>query len=479
MRRAGGFVTGVVVAGALALAAPAAALPPIKHVFVIVLENKGFSDTFGNNSAAPYLSRTLVSQGGFVPNYWGIGHESLDNYIAMISGQAPNSVTQADAPLYSDMMPGTMGSDGQAIGQGSVYPTSVKTVADQLRAAGRTWKGYMEDMGNAPTQPKTCRHPPVGSQDTTQSARQGDQYAMRHNPFVYFHSIIDDQAGCDANDVPLDRLPGDLGSVGSTPNFAFIVPNLCNDGHDKSCVDGRTGGLVAADAFLRQWVPRITGSAAFQEAGLLLILFDEAPAPPDSGTADGSACPAPCQSPAGPNTINPAGPIPGAGGGQTGAVALSPYIRPGTIDATPYNHYSFLRSVEDLLGLGHLGYAGLAGQTAFGERLYTGTPGSSVGPTSCSARSLPVARRGRLPRGSVIRTALVRHPPRRLPVVDLRFTRPAALSLVARIGTRRRRIGPRRTPGCRFYRLRLPYRHGALAIAASVNRASERRTLRW
>ncbi|MDQ6915533.1 MAG: alkaline phosphatase family protein, partial [Actinomycetota bacterium] len=388
MRQAWRWLLGVAAAlGALAgpAAAPAVALPPIKHVFVIVLENKAYSESFSNTSPAPYLSRTLVDQGAFIPNYYGIAHESLPNYVAMVSGQAANAETQADAQFYTEFAPGTPAPDGQVTGQGAVYPATVKTIADQLRAGGLTWKGYMEDMGNSATEPKTCRHPAIGAQDKTQTARVGDQYAARHNPFVYFHSIIDDQAGCDANDVPLDRLPGDLASAAQTPNFAFITPNLCNDGHDKSCVDGRPGGLVAADAFLRTWVPQILGSPAFKQDGLLLVLFDEAPAPPDSGPADARACPSPCQSPPGPNTINPGGPIVGAGGGLVGGVALSPYIRPGTIDATPYNHYSFLRSVEDLFGLGHLGYAGLAGQTAFGSGLYTGTPGTPVGPTPCAA----------------------------------------------------------------------------------------------
>ena len=453
-------------------ASPAAGLPPVRHVFVIVLENKAYSDTFANTSPAPYLSRTLVDQGAFVPNYWGIGHESLDNYIAMVSGQAPNGVTQADAPLYTEMAPGTPGADGQAIGQGSVYPASVKTIADQLLGAGRTWKGYMEDMGT------TCRHPAVGSPDNTQSARQGDQYAMRHNPFVYFHSIID-SAACNAGDVPLDRLPGDLGSAASTPNFAFVTPNLCDDGHDRTCVDGRQGGLPAADAFLRHWVPLITGSAAFKQDGLLLVIFDEAPAPPDSGPSDASACPAPCQSPAGPNTVNPGGPIAGPGGGLVGAVALSPYIRPGTITARPYNHYSLLRSVEDLFGLGHLGYAGLSGQTAFGSDLYTGT-GPAVGPTPCSAGSLPVARRGRLPRGSVLaRARVIRRRGRRAPLLELRFRRAASLSVASRAGRRSRRVGPRRARACATYRFGLRFRHGTASIRAGVGRVSERRTVRF
>ena len=80
------------VAAAFAACAPAsaAALPPIHHVFVIVLENENGSTTFGTPPPAPYLATTMVAEGAYLPNYYGVGHASLDNYIAMISGQAPN-----------------------------------------------------------------------------------------------------------------------------------------------------------------------------------------------------------------------------------------------------------------------------------------------------------------------------------------------------------------------------------------------------
>src|SRR3954451_9981400 len=236
--------------GALGAAPAVAAPPPIRHVFVIVLENKGFSETFGAGSQAPYLSRQLTGQGQLLTQYYGTAHQSLANYVAMVSGQAPNSQTQSDCQIYTDVTPGTAGADGQAIGQGCVYPGWVKTVADQLGAKGLTWKGYMEDMGTS------CRHPAFGQRDDTQIARVGDQYAARHNPFVYFHSLLDSGA-CAANDVPLDQLPTDLGAAATTPSYAFVTPNLCHDGHDSPCVDGEPGGLQSADAFLRTWVPRI------------------------------------------------------------------------------------------------------------------------------------------------------------------------------------------------------------------------------
>jgi hypothetical protein len=97
-----------------------AALPSVRHVFVIVLENESASTTFGPGSPAPYLSQTLRSQGAYLPNYFGTGHQSNDNYISMISGQAPNAENQADCQNFDDLQPGTIGSYGQAAGEGCI-----------------------------------------------------------------------------------------------------------------------------------------------------------------------------------------------------------------------------------------------------------------------------------------------------------------------------------------------------------------------
>jgi hypothetical protein len=342
-----------------------AAAPPVKHVFVILLENENADTTFGANSKAPYLARTLPAQGQFMPNFYAVTHLSLGNYIALVSGQGSNIETQADCNVYSEFTPGTIGADGQAIGQGCVYPTTVKTVADQLSAKGLTWKGYMEDMGNTPAEGTTCRHPALGQQDHTQTAEAGDQYAARHNPFVYFHSIIDSPS-CAQNDVPLDRAPADLRSASTTGNFTFITPDLCSDGHDEPCVDGRPGGLVSADAFLREWIPRIQASPAYRQGGMIVVAFDEAEAGP-GGDADSTAC---CGQPQFPNTPNNGGPTPGQGGGRTGAVVLSPFVKPGSTNQTAYNHFSLLRSVEDIFGVEHLGYAARAGLKAFGPEVF-------------------------------------------------------------------------------------------------------------
>ena len=197
----------------LALAAPGgtgaslASTPPVRHVFIVMLENENAATTFAPDSPAPYLSKTLRSKGAFLPNYYGVTHLSLGNYIALVSGQGSNPQTQADCQVFNEFVPVGTGSHGQALGQGCVYPSSVRTVANQLTAHRLTWKGYMEDMGNDPARESaTCGHPPLGAPDPTQNAEVGDQYAARHNPFVYFHSIIDTPA-CAQKDVPLSRLP--------------------------------------------------------------------------------------------------------------------------------------------------------------------------------------------------------------------------------------------------------------------------------
>ena len=159
---------------------------PVKpgHVFIIVLENQGYHVTFGAASPATYL-KGLAGLGALLSNYYGIGHFSLDNYLAMISGQAVNPVTQSDCGSFVEFNQTGTSADGQAIGTGCVYPATVRTIADQLADKGLAWKAYMEDMGNIPTRESaTCGHPAIGAPDPAHRAVVGDQYATRHNPFV-------------------------------------------------------------------------------------------------------------------------------------------------------------------------------------------------------------------------------------------------------------------------------------------------------
>ena len=345
--------------------------PRIGHVFVIVLENENFSTTFGPGSPATFLNDTLRKGGAFLTQYYGTGHFSLDNYISMVSGQAPDSATQQDCSVYSEFRQTGTAAFDQAIGNGCIYPERVRTVANQLSEAGLTWRSYNEDMGNVPTrEAATCGHVPIGTVDNTNHALPNDSYADRHNPFVYFHSIIDHPI-CRHDVVSLTGLERDLRSVSRTPNLVFITPNTCHDGHDSPCASGEPGGLVSADQFLRTWAPRILASPAFRKDGLLLVVTDESGfTGPDANTA----C---CNEQSGPNVAQ-AGQA-GPGGGLVGALAVSPFIAPGTVSSTPYNHYSMLRSIEDYFGLTHLGFAAQPGLATFGSDVFTRRTGGEGG----------------------------------------------------------------------------------------------------
>ncbi len=359
---------------AAAMAAPPAAssaavepLPPIRHVFVLLLENQSYAVTFGKGTAAPYLARTLPARGALLTQYFAIGHASLGNYIALVSGQAPNIDTQLDCDTYTDFRASAAGLDahGQLPGSGCVYPRSVRSLPDQLESAGLSWRAYMEDMGKNPARESaTCGHVPLGTREITNLASAGDQYAAKHNPFVYFHAIIDDTARCDSHVVNLEHLTEDLASAATTANYTFITPNLCSDGHDVHCIDGRNGGLPAIDRFLRTWVPRIEAAPAFLADGMLIITFDESDG---AGPAGSSAC---CGEQRLPGARFPPG-FSGPGGGRIGAVVLSRFVKPGTVSTVPYNHYALLRTVEAIFALPYLGYAAEPDLRIFGRDVFS------------------------------------------------------------------------------------------------------------
>ena len=166
------LVNGLTACSSVSPAAPVVEPSPVtgivKHVFIIVLENKSFSTTFGSTSPVPYLTQTLASQGAQLSGYYGTGHVSLDNYVSMISGQAGTPQTTSDCQTYADFTAtsSTPAANGQILGSGCVYPPSVQTVADQMAVANLTWKGYMGDMGNDPTRESaTCGHPTLNTED--------------------------------------------------------------------------------------------------------------------------------------------------------------------------------------------------------------------------------------------------------------------------------------------------------------------------
>ena len=234
--------------------------------------------------------------------------------------------------------PGT-GTTGTAAGSGSAAPGG-------LRAVRHVWVIELENQGYA----------------QSFGTPAADQYAARHDGFTFFSPVTASQAFCAAHILSFRPLPGDLARASTTPAFSFIAPNLCHDGHDAPCVTGAPGGLAQADAFLSQRVPAIMAAPAYRDGGLIVITFDEG--------SDSAAC---CSETSGISPSHPNVPLPGKtgpGGGRTGAVLLSPLIRPGTVSTVAYNHYSLLRSIEDIFGLPHLGDAAMPQVRSFGPDIF-------------------------------------------------------------------------------------------------------------
>jgi phosphatidylinositol-3-phosphatase len=326
-------------------AAPAPEAGPIKHVFVISLASPGYEAAFGTSSQMPYLSATLRPQGQLLSGYSLIDDAGLANDIAAVSGQPPNASTQANCATYAEFPAGASpDSKGIIAESGCVYPVEALTIADQLGSARLTWRAYLEGMADEVGQPDNCVHP---EPDATDQPAPGG-YAARRNPFVYFHSLLD-LGDCAVNDQPLTELEADLRKADSTASYTFISPNPCNAGVSDQCAEGAASGAAAADSFLSQWVPKILAAPAYKRDGLLIVSFDQIePAEPvDPATA----------------------PTAQASSRQVGALLISPYASPGATDASPYDPYSLLRSIEDLFGLSHLGRANGAKVESFAPGL--------------------------------------------------------------------------------------------------------------
>jgi len=181
------------------------------------------------------------------------------------------------------------------------------SLPDLIEASGRTWKTYQEDM------PEPCF---IGSTHL---------YAQKHNPFVYFDPIRLNTERCQRSVVPLAQLQMDI-SANALPNFLFIKPNICNDSHDCE--------LEVADAWLTNLLATLVPALdATGESYLVVMLFEE-------GQGNHTCCG-----------------LPEPGGGRVPAVLYSPLVKNGFEDATPYTHYSLLKTISQAWGLQYLGHA--------------------------------------------------------------------------------------------------------------------------
>ncbi len=184
---------------------------------------------------------------------------------------------------------------------------SAPSLPDLIEASGRTWKTYQEDM------PEPCFLGDKGN------------YAQKHNPFVYFDAIRLNASRCNQSVVPFTALQTDI-NAGTLPNFIFITPNECNDAH--SCP------VSVADQWLGTTMAQLVPALDKQGPNYLIVLTW------DEGQGNHSCCG-----------------LPSNAGGRIAVVLVSPLAKNNFQDATPYTHYSLLKTISNAWGLPYLGHA--------------------------------------------------------------------------------------------------------------------------
>jgi phospholipase C len=227
-----------------------------------------------------------------------IGNASAP-YMTQTARQCASVSTWSDAgtglpslPNYLAMTSGSTQGVTSDSNPSGMPPITADNIFRQVRSAGKSYKSYMEDM------PSNCQLSASGL------------YAERHNPEIYYQGP-GDRAACSTNNIPMGtvssgNLASDLAN-NTLPNFSVVVPNVCNDMHDCSVATG--------DTWLSQWLPVILASPSYQGGRTaIFVVFDE----------DTSI----------PNFI------------------VAPSVVPGTVIQGNYNHYSLLRTTEEMLAIG-------------------------------------------------------------------------------------------------------------------------------
>jgi phospholipase C len=261
---------------------PKPLIPVFDRIVILIFENKEFGSVIGN-SKMPVFNQ-LANDYTLLTQFYAVTHPSLPNYIAMIGGDTFGIESNCQDCFLN-----------------------VTSLPDLIEGSGRTWKAYQEDM------PEPCY---LGSTD---------QYAQKHNPFVYFDAIRLDSARCQRSVLPLTALQTDI-AAGTLPNFIFITPNLCNSGHDCS--------LDVTDRWLGDRLTELVPALERDGPNYLIVLTW------DEGQGNHSCCG-----------------LPEEAGGRIAVVLISPLVKKNFQDVSQYTHYSLLKTIANGWSLPYLGHA--------------------------------------------------------------------------------------------------------------------------
>lgn len=289
-----------------------AQVPKSNHVVVVLEENHSYSSVVGS-SAMPYFN-SLASQNVLATQYYANTHPSIGNYLDLTAGQI---ITNND---------------------GYTATISADNIVRHMLTAAKTWKSYAQSL------------PSVGYTG-------GDvyPYIRHHNPLSYFSDVVNSSVQR-LNLVPFTQFATDLNN-NQLPNFSFIAPDQHNNAHDcpagmSTCSDAQK--LAAADAFLKANIAPLLSNPAFEQDGILIILFDE------SFSNDTAY-----------------------GGGHVAAVMVGPNVKKNYKSTAHYQHQNMLRTVMDALGMNT--YPGAAATAADMADVFSGPPTPAPGPAGCTA----------------------------------------------------------------------------------------------
>jgi phosphatidylinositol-3-phosphatase len=276
------------------------------HVFVIMMENTGYSSLIGNANA-PFIN-FAAAKTGLATNYFGVSHPSQPNYIAATSGGVNGVLNDNDITI------------------------DVSNLVDQLESHDKTWKAYMQSLSLCTTK--------------LDHACGNQLYERKHNPFVSYRDVQTNLSRM-ASIVDFSLLATDLAN-NTVPDFVWISPDQCHDMHGRAatpadpCDFSQVQALIATgDTFLRDTVIAILSSKAWTGNSVIFITWDESDFTGTGpfGFGDTSGC---CDA------------VPGGGHVVTLVISKSGH-RPRTSD-DPANHYSMLATIEDGWHLGCLGF---------------------------------------------------------------------------------------------------------------------------
>jgi hypothetical protein len=337
----------------LTASARAAEMPRYAHIFVIIAENKGFDQMMRDPTLTPQLHR-LAGEYGHATQFFAEDHPSEGNYVAMVGGDT-FGIKDDDAFFCRPVLKNEF---CEKSGRADYVDHSItaRSLPDQLTEKGLSWKAYLEDIPAA-----GALVPRWPTRDYAIKGQPLELYAAKHNGFVNFKSVRDEPyPELMTRFVGFAQLDADLAS-GDMPNYAHIVPDQCNDMHGLSGRDpnvpvdcGKDTGLIRrGDAEIGALVAKITGSKVWSAPGntAIVVTFDE------NDDEERQTGPQGCCG-YDPKSLS------NFGGGRIPTLVITNHGPRHIVDATPYNHYSLLRTTEEAFGIHE--YLAHAGDSAKG-----------------------------------------------------------------------------------------------------------------